>query len=122
MPASADQIRKSIEPGSVPHGDRAPLEAGISQNVGAGVPTPPSADGPGALPSPSNPMSALLGGEITPESAGPLTEGLSVGPGGGGDIPDSKKERLKAIAEFAESPTVRGMARVALRSYEGPGL
>lgn len=123
--ATADQVNKSIEPGSVPYGERQGLEEGVSQLAAGGPGAVPSAPGggPAPLPSTSNPLSALASGEIDPGvGGGPLTTGLSVGPGEGPQIPDSRKERLKALAEYAASPTVRGMARTALKAYDPEGL
>ncbi len=123
MPATQDQLNQSIEPGSIPHGDRQGLEQGLA-DIGGAPPSggPPGAGGP--LPSPSNPLQSLLSGEVTPGGDVPLTDGLSVGPGSGGaqGVPDARKERLKILAQHAQSPTLRSGAMAALRKYDQEGL
>ncbi len=125
MPASANQISKSIEPGSTESGQRQVLEQGLAE-LGAGAAGPaPAPSGGGALPSPGNPLQSLLSGEVVPDSGNvPLTDGLSVGPGAGGaqGPPDSRKERLKLLSQHAQSPTLRAGALAALRKYDSEGL
>ena len=124
MPASANQISKSIQPGSTESGQRQVLEQGLAE-LGAGqAPTPSAPPGGGALPSPGNPLQSLLSGEVVPEGNVPLTDGLSVGPGAGGTQgpPDSRKERLKLLSQHAQSPTLRAGALAALRKYDSEGL
>ena len=122
--ASASQISKSIQPGSTESGQRQVLEQGLSELGAPGGGPEPAPGGGGALPSPGNPLQSLLSGEVNPGGDVPLTDGLSVGPGLGGDqgAPDSRKERLKLLAQHAESPTLRAGAIAALRRYDNEGL
>lgn len=122
MAASADDLRKAIAPGSVEHGQRDDLEAGLSGALGSspGV-------GPGGPPQPGmpqsaagSPLDALLGGQITPPQGNdlPLTAGLSVGPGAGpAGLPgqDPRKAKLQQMATTARSPVLRQVARNELR-------
>ena len=121
--ASPSQISKAIQPGSTESGQRQVLEQGLAE-LGAGASQAPAPQGGGSLPSPGNPLQSLLSGEVNPGGDVPLTDGLSVGPGLGGDqgAPDSRKERLKLLAQHAESPTLRAGAIAALRRYDNEGL
>jgi hypothetical protein len=111
-----------IQPGSLPHGNRAKLEEGLKSVVPAPSPTDPGGIG-GAAPPPDaagDPLAALLSGEINPgQGSAPLTDGLSVGPGVGpnGPTPSVSPEmaRLQQIAMQAKSPLLRQMARNELR-------
>ncbi len=119
--ATADQLRKSIEPGSIPHGDRAGLEQNLGElpSTGAAQAAQPSVGGPS--PSGADPLGAILSGEVNPGGMGvPLTDGLSVGPGQGGpaDIPSDKQQRLHLLARASRSPQIRAAARLALLSHE----
>lgn len=117
MGATTDP-RRAIEAGSIPHGDRAGLEEALTPGAGAG-PSAVASAGPGSLPTPNDPIGALLSGEVSPE-AGIPTAGLSVGPGDGPAGPldimqGDKAVRLRLIATQAATPTVRNAARRALR-------
>ena len=119
--ATADQLRKSIEPGSIPHGDRAGLEQNLGELPSTGA---AAAAGPAAGGSPvsgADPLGAITSGEINPGGQNvPLTDGLSVGPGQGGpaDIPSEKNQRLQILAQASRSPQIRAAARLALLSHE----
>lgn len=123
MAASPDEMRRSIDVGSLPFGTRQAFEQGLGE-VGSAVPTQgavrPAAAQAGGLQMPSNPLDPLLAGELD-TGHDPLTSGLSVGPGPGptslGDIPisDSSVDRLRILAMNASSPVLRNLARRALR-------
>ena len=118
--ATADQLRKSIEPGSIPHGDRAGLEQNLGElpSTGAAQPARPAVGGP--APSGADPLGSILSGELNPGGQNvPLTDGLSVGPGQGGpaDIPDDKQQRLQLLST-SRSPQIRAAARLALLSHQ----
>ena len=110
--------RRAIQAGSIPSGDRGPLE----DLLGGGAQTPPAetaAAGPGSIPTPNDPLGALLSGEVSPEGGIP-TAGLTVGDGPGPtEGPDlmqgDKAVRLRLIATQAATPSVRNAARRALR-------
>lgn len=123
MAAGAERTRAAIAPGSTEYGERASLEAAIGQaGAGGGGPAAPIAGGGGAasaLPSPTDPLGALLSGSISPEEK-PLTDGLSFGPGAGptrGDDPllSDYAQRLRTLATEAASPMLRAAARTRLR-------
>lgn len=125
--ATAEQLRKSIEPGSTEYGDRQRLEQGLAQ-VASGPSQPGAQGGTGgratpaaAPPGPEDPLGALLSGEIEPEDT-PPTDGLSVGPGRGPSGAanesiwnDDYTQRLRYVAQFAKTPMLRAQARAALR-------
>lgn len=117
MAATADQLRRSIDPGSIPFGQR----QGLEQNLGQlGQPVSPAAvrtPMDQQLGIPSDPLDPLIGGDI-PVGSEELTSGLSVGPGPGPDQgpPDSRVERLRMVAAQARSPVLRELARRALAS------
>jgi hypothetical protein len=122
MAAGSERTSAAIAPGSIPHGDRAGLEAGLSAAMGTstgggGAP----AAGPSGISGlgPNDPLGAALSGEIGPGDQ-PLTAGLSVGPGAGSmmDVPADfdLRQRLAVVAETAKSPVLRTYARIALRS------
>lgn len=124
MVASKSDLQAGIAPGSLEHGARAPLEAGL-QSAGGGS-APPAAAAAGAQPptDSSNPLSALLNGDIDPgPQEGPVTSGLSVGSGPGPNGPeiqiDPVQARLQQIAMEAKSPLIRQMARNELRRLVG---
>ncbi len=118
-----DALVKGIEPGSLPHGDRATLEAGLS----AALPQPsgnnPTGGVGGVAPPPDaagDPLAALLNGDVTPsETSDPVTQGLSVGMGDGPGGPSlqvtPEQAKLQQIAMQAKSPLIRQMARNELR-------
>lgn len=113
---TAKEAINSIEPGSVPQGDRGTLEAGLQEQLGA-PPAEGGAPGAGAagpLPTSNDPLGALMGGGVSADK-GILTEGMSVGPGGGGDqVPDvmqsAKAVRLRMIAQHAKTPSLKLLA------------
>lgn len=120
MAATPSDLIAGIEPGSLPQGERAPLEAGLA---GGAVPgdSPTPAGGP-ALPMDSiqDPIAALLSGDINPGGQDtPLTSGLSVGPGPGamgGDLSENPTSvRFRQVAMTASSPLTRAVARNELR-------
>lgn len=119
MAATTDQLRKSIDPGSIPQGRRAGLEQALGQIGGGGQMAPRAATAAqGSLGVPSSPLDPLTGQELPP-GEGELTAGLSVGPGPGpqaDESPDSRMERLRLIALNAQSPVLREAARRSLRS------
>lgn len=122
-----DDLSRAIQPGSIEYGKRQQLEAGLA----SAVPSPAAigaeggqAPGPGALPpSPDNPLASLLDGSITPPVEGPITSGLSVGPGPGphGQVSpvSPRMARLQQVAMQARNPLVRQMARNELRRMVG---
>lgn len=120
--ATADQTIKSIEPGSIPFGDRAGLEQNIVGQLAGGGNAQPGQPSPGgASPvSTADPLGALTSGSIDPGGAGvPLTDGISVGPGDGGaaDVPDDQQMRLQLLVVGSRSPAIRSAARLALLRY-----
>ncbi len=122
MPATADQLNKSITPGSIPQGERGPLVEGLGGlTEGGESPQAASGGGPGTgVPSAGNPLGALTSGEVNPGDLGtPLTDGISVGPGQGGqqDVPDGQQQRLALLAQGSRSPAIRSAARLALLRY-----
>jgi len=118
--ATASQLQASIEPGSTEFGDRARLEQGLAAVSGAGQPAQgrPGVGAPpqGGLPDSGDPISALLAGKGASDL--PVTEGMSVGPGGGpmGAEPDlDLVQKLEALAVGARTPALRVAARQSLR-------
>ncbi len=118
---SADDISRSIEPGSTEYGDRDALAGRIQDALGGGAGGAPA---PGAQVTPSapqgggmDPMQRLLGGAHSTDM--PATSGMSVGPGSSGQataMADSPRiEKLRSIATGAKSPYLRQLARDALR-------
>lgn len=121
MTASPSQLISAIEPGSTDYGDRQTLEAGLAASSPDGAPAPDPAAAAVAPPvdAGGDPLSALLSGAVNPGGSGPLTSGLSVGPGAGpmgqlGQV-DPKEERLRQVATQSQSPVVRALARNELR-------
>ena len=119
--ATPDQIIKSIEPGSIPSGQRGQLEQNIGQLPSSG-PSQAAQPAPGGgIPSSSDPLGALTSGAVNPGDANvPLTDGISVGPGdgGAGDVPDDQQQRLSLLAHGSRSPAIRSAARLALLRYD----
>lgn len=117
--ANVSELSAGIMPGSLPHGDRASLEAGLSSAVSSptGAPAPTAAP-PMPMDNTDDPLAALLSGDITLPPGGQPTDGLSVG-AGPGPLPkpeeSPKTERLRWIAEQATSPTLRALAMRELR-------
>ena len=116
MPASADDLQKSIQPGSVPSGERDDLEAGLAQAVGGGAGAAPTAPPGGAssFPSMSSPLGAMLSGEVKQDGL-PLTDGLSNGPGAGPSrgnpvMQSPEAVKLRSLAEHSKTPLVRALA------------
>ena len=110
---SADEISRSIEPGSLESGNRQVVSDRISQIVGPGsAPTPQQ---PGAA---SGRAQERLGkGEVSEK---PITDGLSVGPGAAPantpQIAESPRvNQLRIVAKEARSPRLRALARDLLR-------
>lgn len=116
---ATDQIA-SIEPGSVPYGDRQTLEAGLAELAGGAAPGPmggPMAP-PGAAPQGDDMLDpeGILASETISDL--PITSGLTVGPGEGpfqGIAATTEQQRLQELAINANSPLIRYMAMVALR-------
>lgn len=119
---SADDIARTIEPGSLEQGDRQAVASQLQQAIpslqGQGSPSGPApgAPAPGA---PTDPMARLLNGGYGSDL--PVTDGLSVGPGAGpssaaqGIASSPLIERLRLVATEAKSPLLRQQARQALR-------
>lgn len=120
--ATAEELSSAIEPGSLPYGERQGLEANLSAVTGGGqapAGPPPAPPGGGVEPGLTDPLGMLLGGEIPPDTD-PVTAGLSVGDGPGPATEpqpwtDDYTERLRYIAQFANTPMLRAQARAALR-------
>lgn len=114
--------QRAIEPGSLRQGDRATLEEGISQVLPqeSGPPADAPAGPSGPLGIPEEPLGALLNGEIGGDDL-PTTDGLSVGPGAGPDVPLSpqmaspKAQKVRELATQSSSPSLRAAARNELR-------
>jgi hypothetical protein len=69
---------------------------------------------------PGDPLGALAGGSVGSDPNLPVTDGLSVGPGAvpyADQAADPLQERLLAMAQEAESPRLRAVARAALRQH-----
>lgn len=112
----------SIEPGSTEYGDRQGLEANLQQVIGGAAPVggPQQVAGGTPIPTPEDPIGALIGGDIDPGVAGPVTDGLSVGPGNSPGNPmdplqTDRAQRLRLLATQASTPAVRSTARRMLR-------
>lgn len=118
---------KAISPNSTAYGDRQTLEAGLSQAGGGGEGGAPTGAGPAPiLPATGNPLGDMLSGAITPDSSGPLTEGLSVGPGAGpieqppGPYDNDEARKLQELSTQSTSPTLRRLAQIRLQQiYKG---
>jgi len=125
---TARDLARSIEPGSIPHGDRQTLEsnlpAALSQQEQAAGPVAPNG---GSLAIPEDPVGALLSGEIAGDPNEPTTAGLSVGPGDGpAEQPDvmlgNRAERLRQLATESTSPILKDAARNELRRMAREGI
>jgi hypothetical protein len=114
---SADDISRTIEPGSLDYGDRQVVNANLQQALGGGGGTVSPA--PQAMP-PEPEEDELEFLDQGPVSELPVTAGLSAGPGGppAGTplVETSKVERLRLLATEATSPVMRHLARQALRA------
>lgn len=117
MAASPDQLRRNIDPGSIPFGQRQQLEQNLGQLGQPASPAAVRAPIDQELGIPSDPLDGLVSGEI-PVGPDEVTAGLSVGPGPGPNVgpPDSRVERLRMVAAQARSPVLRELARRALAS------
>lgn len=118
MAATADDLRRNIEPGSIPFGERQRLEGNLPQLGQAPGPAAIQTPLDSELGIPSNPLDSLLGGDI-PVAPDEVTAGLDAGPGPGSVAsgpPDSRVERLRMVASQARSPVLRELARRALLS------
>lgn len=117
--ATADQLRNSITPGSLPYGERQVLERALGDLPAQLGPQAAAAQAPGGVPGvPSDPLSMLASGGIPVDGDSP-TAGLSVGPGPGPasaqlPLPDSNVEKYRILATQAKSPVLRHLARRAL--------
>lgn len=105
MPVSPSQLRQNIDPGSIPFGQRQTLESRLPEAASR-------------LGLPSNPLDPLAGGAIPANPDEEVTAGLSVGPGPGpaAGPPESRADRLRMVALYAQSPVLRDAARRALRA------
>jgi len=117
---NADDISRTIEPGSLDQGDRQVVAQQLQTAIGPQTgPQPGSAPAPAGAPG-ADELSRLLDGGHSSDL--PVTDGLSLGPGKGpasaaglrSDSPKVKKLRLLALG--ASSPVLRQMARDALRA------
>lgn len=110
---SADDISRSIEPGSTEYGDRQVVEDRIRQISAQAQAAPPSKDGSKAR----SAIDRTLGGPVSDQ---PITAGLSVGPGAGPStqpvVAGPRVEKLRILAQEARSPRLRALARDLLRA------
>ena len=114
--------QRAIEPGSTESGDRQVLEAGLSDALGGsgGDPGAQPGEAPGSVSIPEDPVGALTSGAVGGDDL-PVTDGLSVGPGAGGDggppasMLTPRAEKLRDLAQNASVPGVRQAARNELR-------
>lgn len=123
--------KEAITPGSTEYGTRQTLEQGLQQGsvgggspLGGGSPSP----APATVPQGGNAISDMLAGKLQAGGDQPLTEGLSVGPGGGpvgqpqaGPLDNDLGNKLKMIASQSTSPTLRRLAVNKLRSMYREG-
>ena len=128
MPANASDISAAIPAGTFAQGDRQDFSANLQTALGGqgggaqpgGGPAPPPVDNV------QDPMAALLSGELDPGGEGPLTDGLSVGPGLGVDgfepQLDPRRVRLMQIATQSTSVVLRASARVELNLLDDEPL
>lgn len=111
--ASADEIARSFEPGTLEYGDREVLTDRIHQSLAQAQ--PPQARPPGRVSERTN--SRLEGG---PVSDLPVTAGLSVGPGPGPNVNTVDRmphvDKLRLVAKEARNPALRKLARDTLRA------
>jgi hypothetical protein len=118
--ATPSELVSGIAPGSIPSGDRATLEQGLTAGAaGSETGRPNPLGGPSVVPvdNVDDPLAALMSGELNPGPSGPITEGLSVGPGAGpaNAVEDPRIVRVRQIALQAKSPTIRAVMRNELR-------
>jgi hypothetical protein len=115
----------AIEPGSIPYGDRQTAEQNLA-GLGGGAPPGgvPGGGGPptpgAAPPIPTDPLGALLSGDVVQPSGEPITDGLNVGPGFSPGVtenlvPDALTERLRLLAQHAQTPELRVVAHLLLK-------
>ncbi len=117
--------QRAITPGSTESGDRAGLEQGISQVLSGAGPSGDSAPGgvaaPAPVPTPEDPLGALLSGAISGNPDLPSSDGLSVGPGAGAPqqiapvMQTDRADLLRDLAQNAETPALRQASRNELR-------
>ncbi len=117
---SADDISRSIEPGSLPYGERQEVAGNLQAALGGqGAGPAPAPEAPAQeVDAEIDPMERLLSGDHSSDL--PITEGLPYGPGGGGAaaVPELPEiERVRLVAENAKSPVLRYLARNALRRH-----
>jgi hypothetical protein len=113
------ELAAGIEPGSLAYGDRDDTEQALA-GLGGGAGPPGVTPGQAVPPLGADPVQALLGGNVVPPSALPVTDGLNVGPGSNpsdrfSGVPDAMDERLRLIATQARTPHLRYLARRALQ-------
>ena len=112
--------QRAIESGSTESGDRQVLEDGLSQVLGGSGAAGGGAPSAGNVSIPEDPVGGLLSGAVQGDEL-PVTDGLSVGPGAGGESaqPASmltpRAEKLRDLAQNASVPGVRQAARNELR-------
>lgn len=110
---SADDIARSIEPGSTEYGDRQVVEDRIRQVSAQAQAAPPTRDGSRAR----SALDKTLGGPVSDQ---PITAGLSLGPGAGPSrqpvVAGPRIEKLRILAQEARSPRLRALARDLLRA------
>jgi hypothetical protein len=114
---SADDIARTIEPGSLPQGERQVVAANLQDALGGqGL----GAEAPAAIPDAPeeavDPIERLLSGEHSSDL--PITAGLPVGPGSSGAVANVDSPRivkLRQLAMHAKSPHIRHSARTLLK-------
>lgn len=122
---NADQIGRTIEPGSLPQGQRQEVVSNLQTALGSSGGSPASQGavpaGGAAVPSQApDPLQRLLSGSSSSDL--PVSDGLSKGPGNGPLRPGNnyagspKVQKLRLLASQASSPMLRQMARDALRA------
>lgn len=109
---SGDEVARSIEPGSVPSGERGPIEDRIRQAMA----TKPTSPEPGAAS--GRGLDKLAQGPVSDK---PVTDGLSLGPGTNpapntGLQSSERVDTLRLIAKESRSPRLRALARGLLRA------
>jgi hypothetical protein len=115
--ANADDIARTIEPGSLEQGDRNKIRGQLMEAFQSNGTNPVGA-GAAAQSGAGNPLDALMGGQHSSDL--PVTDGLSVGPGRGPAETTTTQspliEKLRALAVGANSPVLKQLARQALRA------
>jgi len=114
---TADEISRSIEPGSLEYGDRQVVSDRLSQISAQAQPQGPSI-APPVGPAAGGADAKLAGGPVSDK---PVTSGLSVGPGAGPEsaidpAQSAEAEKYRTIAANARNPYLRHLARNALRA------